>query len=111
LNEYHESNIVQFIKFTRSQRALSIRTINGTFKEIEKSHLKHETTLTVDEVIDLLNELWEYAKEEIDQELTHQSHTYVLLLRQLFLQAEHWHLKMNADISELENKYLINDNL
>jgi leucine zipper transcription factor-like protein 1 len=44
------------------------------------------------------------AKEEIDRELSHQSHTYVLLLRQLFLQAEHWHLKLQADISELENR-------
>jgi leucine zipper transcription factor-like protein 1 len=64
---------------------------------------------TWSEVYDLLKpyadgEFWDFAKEEIDTELSHQSHTYVLLLRQLFMQAEHWHLKLQADISELENK-------
>ncbi len=43
-------------------------------------------------------------KDEIETELSHQTHTYVLLLRQLFMQAENWHLKLQADISELENK-------
>jgi leucine zipper transcription factor-like protein 1 len=107
VNEYHEGNIVKFIKFSRSQRALSIRTIAGAFKEIEKSRLKNETTLTVDEVSNLLVELWDYVKEEIDTELSYQTHTYVLLLRQLFLQAEHSYLKLGADISELQNKDLL----
>jgi leucine zipper transcription factor-like protein 1 len=107
LKENHEAHIVNFLRFTRSQRGLSIRTVQAAFKDIEYSRLKNETTLTVDEVHDILAELWESVKEEIDAELGHQSHTYVLLLRQLFLQAEHWHLSMKADISELENKWAI----
>lgn len=92
------------MRFSRVQRGLSLRTIRAAYKEIEHSRLKNETTLTVDEVHDILEELWDLANEEIDRELSHQSHTYVLLLRQLFIQAEHWHLKLQADISELENK-------
>lgn len=107
LKDHHETHIVNFLRFSRSQRALSIRTIQAAYKDIEYARLRNETTLTVDEVHDILAELWESAKEEIDAELSHQSHTYVLLLRQLFLQADHWHLPMKADISELENKELL----
>jgi leucine zipper transcription factor-like protein 1 len=92
------------MRFSKAQRALSIRTIQATYQDIEHSRLKNETTLTVDEAHDILNELWEAAKDEIETELSHQTHTYVLLLRQLFMQAENWHLKLQADISELENK-------
>ena len=92
------------MRFSRAQRSLSLRTIQATYKDIEHDRLKNESTLTVDEVHEMLSDLWESAKEEIETELSHQSHTYVLLLRQLFMQAENWHLKLQADISELENK-------
>lgn len=104
LKDYHESSVVNFMRFSRAQRSLTIRTIQAAFKDIEYARLKNENTLTVDEVHDILMELWESARDEIDNELSHQSHTYVLLLRQLFMQAENWHLKLQADISELENK-------
>jgi leucine zipper transcription factor-like protein 1 len=95
------------MRFSRSQRGLSLKTVQAAFKDIEYARLKNETTLTVDEVYDILRELWDTVREEIEGELSHQSHTYVLLLRQLFIQAENWHLKMQADISELENKELL----
>lgn len=107
LKDYHESSIVNFMRFSKAQRALSIRTIQATYQDIEHSRLKNENTLTVDEVHEILSELWEAAKDEIETELSHQTHTYVLLLRQLFMQAENWHLKLQADISELENKDLL----
>lgn len=46
-------------------------------------------------------------RTEVEAELIHTAHTNVLLLRQLFLQAEKWHLKLNADLSELENRELL----
>lgn len=104
VKDYHETSIVNFMRFSRAQRNLSLRTIHSAYKDIEHDRLKDEQTLTVDEVHDILADLWDSAKEEIDTELSHQSHTYVLLLRQLFMQAENWHLKLQADISELENK-------
>lgn len=107
VKDYHESSIVNFMRFSRAQRNLSLRTIQAAYKEIEHDRLKDETTMTVEEVHEMLADLWDSAKEEIDTELSHQSHTYVLLLRQLFMQAENWHLKLQADISELENKELL----
>jgi len=107
VKDYHETSIVNFMRFSRAQRNLSLRTIHSAYKDIEHDRLKDEQTLTVDEVHDILADLWDSAKEEIDTELSHQSHTYVLLLRQLFMQAENWHLKLQADISELENKDLL----
>ncbi len=107
VKDYHEKSIVNFMRFSRTQRNISLRTIQAAYKDIEHDRLRDETTMTVEEVHDLLAELWESAKEEIDMELSHQSHTYVLLLRQLFIQAENWHLKLQADISELENKELL----
>lgn len=107
LKDYHEVSIVNFMRFSRAQRGLSLRSIRAAYKDVESHRLKNETTLTVDEVHDILEELWDIANEEIDRELSHQAHTYILLLRQLFIQAENWHLKLQADISELENKELL----
>lgn len=107
LKDYHEVSVVNFMRFSRAQRGLSLRSIRAAYKDVEAHRLKNETTLTVDEVHDILEELWDIANEEIDRELSHQAHTYILLLRQLFIQAENWHLKLQADISELENKELL----
>jgi leucine zipper transcription factor-like protein 1 len=127
LKDYHEQNIISFLRFSRTQRTLNLRTVQAAFEDIQNARyfsdkellhldfysvkvksinkrLKDETTFTVDEVEELIGDLWDRTREEIDTELTYQSHTYVLLLRQLLLQAEHWHLKMQIDMSELENK-------
>ena len=64
-----------------------------------------EDTYTIDEVTDLLDGLVTVVRGEVDTELIHTSHTNVLLLIQLFQQAEKWHLKLQADISELENRF------
>ena len=65
-----------------------------------------DDTYTLDEVTDMLDELHAVVKGELESELMNSSHTNVLLLRQLFSQAEKWHLKLQADISELENRYV-----
>ncbi|CAF0848475.1 unnamed protein product [Brachionus calyciflorus] len=107
VKDYHEASIVNFMRFSRAQRGLSLRSIRAAYKDVENHRLRNESTLTVDEVHDILEELWDIANEEIDRELSHQAHTYILLLRQLFIQAENWHLRLQADISELENKELL----
>ena len=52
----------------------------------------------------MLNGLLAVVRGEVDSELIHTSHTSVLLLIQLCQQAEKWHLKLQAEISELENR-------
>ena len=55
----------------------------------------------------MLDGLLSVLNGEVESELINTAHTNVLLLRQLFQQAEKWHLKMQADISELENRYAV----
>ena len=63
-----------------------------------------EDTFTIDEVAEMLNGLLVVVTGEMETELINTAHTNILLLRQLFQQAEKWHQKLQADISELENR-------
>ena len=42
--------------------------------------------------------------DELEAELINVLQTNVLMLRQLFQQAEKWHLQMTIDLSEMQNK-------
>lgn len=66
-----------------------------------------EETFTVDEVSEVLNGLQAVVHSELESELINTAYTNVLLLRQLFSQAEKWYLKLQTDISELENRELL----
>lgn len=63
-----------------------------------------EETFTVDEVSEVLTGLQTVVHSEVETELINTAYTNVLLLRQLFSQAEKWYLKLQTDISELENR-------
>ena len=63
-----------------------------------------EDTYTVEEVIEMLDGLQSVVQGEVESELINTAHTNVLLLRQVFSQAEKWYLNLQADISELENR-------
>lgn len=63
-----------------------------------------EETFTIDEVTDMLDGLQTVVHSEVESELINTAYTNVLLLRQLFSQAEKWYLKLQTDISELENR-------
>ena len=41
---------------------------------------------------------------DVESELIASSHTNVLLLKQVFVQAQKWHLNLDADLDELENR-------
>ncbi|XP_014680322.1 PREDICTED: leucine zipper transcription factor-like protein 1, partial [Priapulus caudatus] len=66
-----------------------------------------EDTYTSDEIAEMLAGLQAVVRGEVETELLNMAHTNALLLRQLFNQAEKWHLKLQADISELENRDLL----
>ena len=66
-----------------------------------------EDTYTNDEVEDILNNINEMIETEAESELMAASHTNVLLLQQIFTQAQKWHLDLEADLAELENKELL----
>ena len=64
----------------------------------------YEDTYTLDEVNEMMEGLLAAVRGEMESELLNSSHTSVLLLKQLLSQAEKWHLKLAADMSELENR-------
>ncbi len=47
---------------------------------------------------------------EVEAELLSAAHTNVLLLQQVFAQAQRWHLDLDADLAELENRCAMRNN-
>ncbi|XP_026678548.1 leucine zipper transcription factor-like protein 1, partial [Diaphorina citri] len=66
-----------------------------------------EATYTQTEVTQILHNLKQLVTLDIENELINVSHINCLLLKQLFSQAEKWYLYLNIDISEIQNKHLL----
>ncbi|XP_068073131.1 leucine zipper transcription factor-like protein 1 isoform X2 [Danio rerio] len=105
-NEHHQHEVINYMRFARSKRALRLKTVDSCFQDLKESRLIEET-YTVDEVTDILNGLQVLVRGEVEMELINTAHTNVLLLRQLFSQAEKFYLRLQTDISELENRELL----
>ncbi|XP_034428701.1 leucine zipper transcription factor-like protein 1 isoform X2 [Hippoglossus hippoglossus] len=105
-NEQHQSEVISYMRFARSKRLLRLKTIDSCFEELKDSRLVEET-FTVDEVREMLDGLQVVVRGEVEMELINTAHTNVLLLRQLFSQAEKFYLRLQSDISELENRELL----
>ncbi|KAM8880969.1 leucine zipper transcription factor-like protein 1 isoform 1-T3 [Synchiropus picturatus] len=105
-NEHHQNEVINYMRFARSKRVLSLKTIDSCFEELKDSRLVEET-FTVDEVREMLDGLQAVVRGEVEMELINTAHTNVLLLRQLFSQAEKFYLRLQSDISELENRELL----
>lgn len=105
-NEHHQNETINYMRFARSKRVLRLKTIDSCFEELKESRLVEET-FTVDEVREMLDGLQAVVRGEVESELINTAHTNVLLLRQLFSQAEKFYLRLQTDISELENRELL----
>lgn len=105
-NEHHQNEIINYMRFARAKRILRLKTIDSCFQDLKDSRLV-EDTFTVDEVSEMLDGLQVVVRGEVDTELLNMAHTNVLLLRQLFSQAEKYYLRLQSDISELENRELL----
>lgn len=106
LNDHHQNEVVSYMRFARSKRGLRLKTVDSCFQDLKDSRLVEET-FTVDEVTDMLDGLQTVVHSEVESELINTACTNVLLLRQIFSQAEKWYLKLQTDISELENRELL----
>ncbi|XP_076818500.1 leucine zipper transcription factor-like protein 1 isoform X2 [Clavelina lepadiformis] len=106
LNDHHVLQAVNFMRFCRYKRAQRLKAVDHCFQDLKESRL-YEDTYTLDEVSEMLAGLLSTVRGEVETELLNSTHTSVLLLRQLLTQAEKWHLKLSADISELENRELL----
>ncbi|XP_048694785.1 leucine zipper transcription factor-like protein 1 isoform X2 [Caretta caretta] len=106
LNDHHQNEVINYMRFARSKRGLRLKTVDSCFQDLKDSRLVEET-FTVDEVTEMLDGLQTVVHSEVESELINTAYTNVLLLRQLFSQAEKWYLKLQTDISELENRELL----
>ncbi|CAI9724244.1 Hypothetical predicted protein [Octopus vulgaris] len=106
LNEHHQAQVVAYMRFVRFHRSQQLRAINSCFNDVKCSRLT-EDTYTNYEVEELLDGLLQVIRGDMESELINMAHTNILLLRQMFQQSENWHLKLKADISELENVELL----
>lgn len=104
LNDSHESEVVHYLRFARSKRGEALKAVADAFGGVVESRLL-EDTYTSEEVKELLGSIEDVIRADIETELIYSSHTNVLLLKQVFEQAEKWHLSLQTNISELENRY------
>jgi leucine zipper transcription factor-like protein 1 len=109
LNEHHTGAIINYLRFARFKRDQRLKVVDGAFEELKESRLTTDETFTADEVTSMLDGLCAVVKGDMESELINAAHTNALLLRQMFEQAEEWRLKLNADVSQLENKELIEE--
>lgn len=103
MNEHHQMIVMSYMKFARYQRIQNLKAIEYAFKDVSESRLLDDT-YTSDEVQELLLGLCKVVRADVETELISSTHMTVLLLKQLFEQAEKWHLRLQADLSELENR-------
>ncbi|XP_042332800.1 leucine zipper transcription factor-like protein 1 isoform X1 [Sceloporus undulatus] len=119
LNDHHQNEVINYMRFARSKRGLRLKTVDSCFQDLKDSRYPGdkitgtqsqrlvEDTFTIDEVTDILDGLQTVVHSEVESELINTAYTNVLLLRQIFSQAEKWYLKLQTDISELENRDLL----
>ncbi|KAG1654921.1 Leucine zipper transcription factor-like protein 1 [Nymphon striatum] len=106
LNEYHSNSIVNYLRFARYRRSQHLRTIDVCSDDLKESRLSDQM-FSQDEVADILDDFRDTLKAELESELINATHTNILLLQQMFEQGEKWHLKLQVDISQLENRELL----
>jgi len=106
LNEHHQTALLNYMRFARCQRAQYVRSIQACFDDVRDSRLV-EDTYTKDEVLEVLGGLAGVVKAELEGELIDISHTQSALLQQLCSQAEQWHLKLQINTEDLENRELL----
>ena len=94
------------MKFAKYQRGQCIKSVKAAVQDTKEVRL-NDDTYTLDEVDEVIEAVTESVTSEVENELINTAHTNILLLRQLFSQAEKWHLNLDTDTSELENRDLL----
>ncbi|KAL0279485.1 UNVERIFIED_CONTAM: hypothetical protein PYX00_001031 [Menopon gallinae] len=93
------------MKFARYLRSQNEKQIEHAFQDAESRLF--DDTYTKDEVQEMLLDLKKIVKCDMEADLISFSHNNVLMLQQLFKQAEKWYLRLQIDISELQNQELL----
>eukprot|EP00833_Pecoramyces_ruminatium_P009428 jgi/Orpsp1_1/1183460/evm.model.c7180000085289.1 len=108
LNNHHVNQFVDILRFSRLRRSQLLNDIGLIFEEESDKELM-DTTYNKDEVEHIIKNIKEVVKSFVENEVLNINHMNVLLLQQFCKQAEFWHLNLMANISELENRQLLNN--
>ncbi|ODM90088.1 Leucine zipper transcription factor-like protein 1 [Orchesella cincta] len=104
LNELHKDLITDYLRFSKYQQEQRLKSIDYCFTKLLAFKVREDETYTGEEVNALLDDLHDVVRSEVVTELTDLTHTNALLLNQLLVQAQNWHLTLSANIAELEDQ-------
>ncbi|CAL8142300.1 unnamed protein product [Orchesella dallaii] len=104
LNELHKDLISEYLRFSKYQQEQRLKSIDYCFTKLLAFKIREDETYTGEEVNALLDDLHDVVRSEVVTELSDLSHTNALLLNQLLLQAQNWHLTLSANIADLEDQ-------
>ena len=97
---------MSYVKFAKYQRGQCVKSVKAAVNDTKEIRV-NDDTFTVEEVEEIIEAVNESVTSEVENELINSAHTNILLLKQLFSQAEKWHLNLDTDMSELENRDLL----
>ncbi|CEO94898.1 Leucine zipper transcription factor-like protein 1 [Plasmodiophora brassicae] len=108
LNNRHRQQVVDYLKYFRTKREQHLREMQRTFDEVKDTRLL-EDVYTHEDVVDIFDALQVLLKSNTSDELANFTHTSVLFIRQLFLQAEGHNIQLRIDTSKLDDEVLLKD--
>ena len=79
------------MKFAKYMRNQILKQVNASFQDTE-SRL-YDDTFTKEEIKEIIGDLEKIIQCDVESELINFSHNNVLLLKQIFKQAEKWYLR------------------
>jgi len=106
LNPDHASALVEYVRFLRRKREGCVSEVVAEFKELKEMRL-FEDNYTKDDVEGLVDGLLALVKTTMKKDLQTSNHSSVLLLKQMFEQAEKANTTLTADLSSTEDRNLL----
>mmetsp|Transcript_4408 Transcript_4408/g.6074 ORF Transcript_4408/g.6074 Transcript_4408/m.6074 type:complete len:286 (-) Transcript_4408:436-1293(-) len=108
LNPEHQDQIRQFLKFFRSKREVALQALSHDFEDIKSDRL-YEDMYSQDDVVDLLDNLFEMTQSTVKTELANTVNMTVLLMKQLFEKADEQDVHLEMDTGAIEDQALLNE--
>ena len=106
LNESHQKHVEAFLHYFRAKRSQHVQDVGHSFQDTLTMRLLDEDMYTSDDVRELVDNIQNVVQSNMDQELENFTHTTVLFLQQLLLQAEVHHVNLAVDLSQLDDQYV-----
>jgi len=107
LNEHHTEMAMKYLRFSLLQRKEQLKELVMAVSDYKETRLMGDDTFSSEEVGDMLDSLSETLKADLTRNLQRVSHSNVVLLRQLFAQAEDKNANLSVDTSYLEDELLL----